>query len=91
MAQVRELLARADRKGIAALYLVRRVLPADPAVPSYVLGVELTWWTRQRSRQQATVKRLAAIEWPMHLFICTLDGKYARYGKKVKAVAGAAL
>lgn len=88
-AAVAALLTPAALKDVKALYLVRRVLPADPTLPTYVLGVDLTWWARRRGRQQQVVDRLAALGWPMHLVLCTLDGRYKAYGKLLRAVPGA--
>jgi Zn-dependent protease with chaperone function len=90
-ASFRDVLARVERRGIAALYLVRRVLPADPALPTYVLGVDLSWWARRRGRQQQLVDRLVALQWPLHMIVCTLDGGRKRYGKTLRAVEGARL
>jgi len=74
--------------GIARAWLARRVLPSDESVLTYVIGVELTRWARFRSRGPEIVKRLAALEWPMHLFVCTVDGNKA-IGTAIKALPGA--
>ena len=60
-------------KGIARAWLGRRVLPTDARVLTYVIVLELTRWARLRSRGPAIVRVLAAIEWPVHLFICTVE------------------
>ncbi|MEK8032049.1 M48 family metallopeptidase [Ideonella sp. DXS29W] len=91
LAQVRQVLDGVNRDGIAAAYLVRRELPSDPSVDTYVLGVELTWWAKRRSRQANIVNRLAHQEWPLHLMICTLDGDLSSYGKTLKRIDGAQL
>ena len=91
LARMRELLLGAGCKDIKTAYLVRRELPADPSLPTYVLGLDLGWWARQRNRQTDVVNRLAALEWPVHLIICTLDGAYKRYGRSMRAVEGARL
>jgi Zn-dependent protease with chaperone function len=71
-------LARHDTQGIKGVHLARRVLPSDPSVQTYVLGVELTWWARQRKQHQAIVDRLAAHAWPLpHVMIVALDGSQA--------------
>jgi hypothetical protein len=56
-----------------------------------VLGVTLTWWGRRRGKQQAVVDRLAAQAWPLHLFVCTLEGRYAKLARPMKALAGSKL
>jgi Zn-dependent protease with chaperone function len=88
-AAVQQLLSRVDHDGIDSAYLVRRELPSDPSIETYVLGVKLTWWARQRNRQQAIVDRLAQLEWPIHLMLCTLDGDHADYGATLQRVVGA--
>lgn len=88
---VRERLTPEMLKDVAAVYLARRVLPSDASVMSYVLAVRLTWWAGKRGRHQAVVDRLAAIEWPLHLFVCTLDGDYAKLKKPLKALPGSRL
>lgn len=77
-----------DRKGIRRVYLARRVIPIDPTVQTYVLGVVPTWWARQRGRQPAIVNRLVAQTWPMHLFVCSLDSNRA-IAKALKKLPGA--
>jgi hypothetical protein len=89
MARLRTRLAAVDHKGIAALYFVRRVLPVDPELLTYVLGIEMTWWARRRGQHRALVNRLAALEWPVHVIVCTLDGRYRRYADRLRAVTGA--
>jgi len=76
---------------VARVYLARRVLPSDTAARSYVLGVTLTWWGRLLSRERQVVGRLAAIEWPLHLFVCTLGGSYAKLRKPLRALADSRL
>ena len=76
---------------VAALYLARRELPSDPSVTTYLLGVELTWWGKRRGKAPAVVKRLAALEWPMHLYVCTLDGRYAGFKKVLAGLPGTRL
>jgi hypothetical protein len=88
-AAIQALLSPAARKDVKALWLVRRVLPADPELATYVLGVDLTWWARLRKRQPAVVKRLATLAWPLPLHLCSLDGHFKRYGKTLRAVPGA--
>jgi Zn-dependent protease with chaperone function len=69
---VRELL-RTHGKGIKRAWLARRVLPSDPEVLTYVLGIDLTAWASLRSQGITLVKKLAALDWPMHVFICALN------------------
>lgn len=88
-AAVREHAARLPRKGIAALYFARRVLPADPSLPSYVLGVRTTWWARRLGRQPKLLQQLTQAEWPLEMLVCTLEGRFARLHKRLKALPGA--
>lgn len=85
---VRALLTPAALEHVAAVHLARRVLPSDASVNTYVLAVTLTWWGRRRGKQQAVIERLAAIEWPVHLFVCTLEGGFAKLKKPLRALAG---
>lgn len=89
--QVRDLLAGVKLEYVAALYLARRVLPSDPTLPTYVVGVTLTWWGRRRGKQQAVVDQLAALQWPLHLVVCTLEGQFAKLKKPMQKLAGARL
>ncbi len=84
-------LQRLDRRGIRALYLVRRVLPADPQLGSWVLGLDIGWWARRLGRQKAIVQRVAAADWPLPLFVVPLHNNNARYGRRMRKVPGARL
>ncbi len=87
-AAVQELL-RANRKGLARAWLARRVLPADPSVVTYVLCIEPNAWTRLRSRGGDVVQKLAALAWPVTLFICTFEGANKTLKPRIKVLAGA--
>ncbi len=88
---VRALLTPAALEHVDEVYLARREIPSDPAVQTYVLAVALTWWGRTRDKQREVVDRLAALPWPVHLFVCTLEGDYAKLKKPLQALAGAQL
>lgn len=90
LAQLRALLAE-GRKGVKRAYLVRRVLPADPSVATFVLALQLSGWARFRDQGAAIVKRLAELEWPVHLLVCTLEGRYKPLRRRLKALPGAEL
>lgn len=93
-AQLAALKQRLDREAlrhVAEVYVARRVIPADPTVVQWVMGVKLTWWGRQRGRQRAVVDRLAAMEWPVALLFFTLDAPYTPLRKKFRALPGARL
>jgi Zn-dependent protease with chaperone function len=79
---------RAHGKGVARAWLVRREIPADPDAWTYVLCLRLTAWARWRKQHGAIVQRLANPEWPLHLFICTLEGRYKPLAARVKALPG---
>lgn len=87
---VRELLAPHAR-GIAKAYLARRVLPVDPTVDTYVLCIDLTTTARLCRREAEIVQRLAALEWPVHLFICTLSGRFQPFEKRLAQLPGTRL
>ncbi len=80
-------LTPAALKHVARVHLARRLLHADSSVQTYVLAVTLTWWGRQLGRQQAVVNRLAALDWPVHLVVCTLEGRYAKLKRPLRALA----
>jgi hypothetical protein len=76
---------------VRAIYLARRVIPVDPGVHQWLVGIELTWWGRQRDKQQEVVERLAVLDWPLPLLFVPLDGSYASLKKKFRALSGAQL
>ena len=55
-------------------YLLRRILTSDPACHDYVICIETARFTLG-NKGPAVVKRLAALEWPMHVFIVHLGGE----------------
>ena len=81
----------ATKRHVSAVYLVRRVLPSNPTTLSYVVGIDMSWLGGQLNRTQAVVDRVAAIEWPAHVLVCSLDGAYAPMKKKMAAIPGARL
>lgn len=91
LAAVRHCVQAAGIKNAKAMYLARRVLPADPALKTYVLAVELGWSARRRGLQHNIVNRLAQQTWPLHVVICTLDGKYSELSKPLRAIGDARL
>ena len=68
-------------------HLVRRQLPADASFPTYVLALDFGWWARRRGKPAQAVQRLAALEWPFHLFVCDLGKQPAAWRRKLRAVA----
>ena len=85
----RAMIGQVALSNVAGIWFARRVLPSDAAVETYVLGVQLSWLGRRLGRQQAIVDRLAAIEWPVHLFVLSLDGQYKPLLKRMRDTAGA--
>jgi Zn-dependent protease with chaperone function len=78
-------------KHVEAIYLSRRVIPADPDVVLYVMGVKLTWWGSRSDRPQKIVKRLAALELPVSMTIVSLAANFAPLKAKFEAIEGARL
>ena len=74
---------------VRGAHLVRRQLPADPSFATFVLALEFGWWARRRGQPAQAVQRLAALEWPFHLFVCDLGKQPAAWQRKLRAVAGA--
>jgi Zn-dependent protease with chaperone function len=91
VAAIRALLAGPAIENVEAVYLARRVIPADPGAVVYLMGVKLSWWGRQGDRPKQVVDRLAALELPVSMTIVTLTGEYAPFEAKFSAVAGARL
>ncbi|MBW8759921.1 MAG: M48 family metalloprotease [Burkholderiales bacterium] len=86
----RELLA-ADPSRLAEAYVARRVLPADPTLATYVIGVRLGTVGRFFGRSDKVVKQLAALDWPMPCFVVALEKDAKPLRKRMQALAGARL
>lgn len=68
-------------------YLVRRELPIDPKVETYLLAVSLTWWGRRRGARDRVVDKLARLSLPVpNLFVCALEGKLAKLRRSVRRI-----
>jgi Zn-dependent protease with chaperone function len=91
LAKVRAELTPARLAHVEAVYLARRVIPADPSLVLLVMGVRLTWWGRQRKQQGAVVQRIADGGFPVSLTVISLGGTYERFEAKFKALDGARL
>jgi Zn-dependent protease with chaperone function len=91
IAQVRARLTPAVTRHVAAIHLARRVIPADPSVVLWVMGVQLTWWGRRRKLHGAVVQRIAAAEFPIRMTVLTLDGSYKAFEPKFRALENARL
>ena len=91
LAQVRAQLTPARLKHVEAVYLARRVIPADPSMVLLVMGVHLTWWGRWRKLQGEVVQRVAAGEFPVSLTVVSLGGTYKAFEPKFRALADARL
>jgi hypothetical protein len=72
LAIVRAMVA-GNAKHIRRAYLLRRILTSDPACHDYVICIETARFTLG-NKGPAVIKRLAALEWPMHVFIVHLGG-----------------
>ena len=91
LAQVRAQLTPAAARHVAAIHLARRVIPADPSVVLLVMGVQLTWWGRQRKLHGAVVQRIAAGEFPVTMTVISIDGAYKAFEPKFRALGNARL
>ncbi|MET0544057.1 MAG: M48 family metalloprotease [Variovorax sp.] len=88
---IRGLLAGPQLRYVAAIFVARRIIPADPIVRQFLVGVELTWWGRRRGKQREVVDRLAAIEWPMPVVVVSIDGQYAKLKRSFESLGDAHL
>lgn len=77
------------RLHVRRVYLARRIIPIDPGAGQWLLGVELTWWGRLRSRQQEVLTRLSAIEWPLPLVILSLHGRFSGLRRRIRELPDA--
>lgn len=89
-AQIAELV-RGCSPYVAKAWIARRVLPADPGYPTYVLVAEMTSWARLRGKDGQVLEALARPAWPVHAFFTTGRGRYARLARQVKRLPDAAL
>lgn len=87
MARLRALL---PEHGLAEVYLARRVLPSDPRVPTYVLGVRCSWMNRLLRRRARVMQQLSQLDWPLHLFLVPLEGQ-RKLARRLRKIPGARL
>jgi hypothetical protein len=88
---VQDLLAGKAAKDITEAHLARRLIPSDPSEVQWVLTVKLSWWAARIGRQDAVLKRLTAIEWPVPLLLVMLDGRFKPWLKKMQALSNSRL
>jgi hypothetical protein len=74
------------QRWVRRVWLARRVIPADPGAMHYLLGVELSWWGRRRGKQAEVVHGLARLEWPIPVFIVSLDGRFKPLKSRFEAL-----
>ncbi|MGE0384461.1 MAG: M48 family metallopeptidase, partial [Gammaproteobacteria bacterium] len=67
-------LVRANGRHIRRAWLVRRILASDPKLSDHVLLFETSRWTLGDKGDEVS-GRLAALEFPLHLFIVNLGAK----------------
>lgn len=67
------------------------MLPSDARVQTFVLGLQLSPWARLRKQQHEIVNRLAAGEFPEHVIIFVLEGRYKKMRAALERLAGARL
>ncbi|HEU5297282.1 MAG TPA: M48 family metallopeptidase [Burkholderiaceae bacterium] len=72
-------------------WIARRVIAADPDERCYVLGVQVSQWTRMRGKEKALIQALAKQPWPLALHVCLLSDRYKPLLKQFKALPGAQL
>jgi Zn-dependent protease with chaperone function len=65
----------ARRRGMARAWVVRRILPADPSIRTYVVCVDPAWWMRLLGRSPRIIDALNEASWPMPTYLCALVGE----------------
>jgi len=81
---------RANRAGIARAYLARRILPADPALPTYVLGLALKPAPpRVDSPEQLAARVARAVPQAETLVVFVLEGKNAAAKRRLEELPNA--
>jgi Zn-dependent protease with chaperone function len=73
------------RKHVGEVYLVRRVIPADPRVVQLILAVRLTRWGEFRGKAKEVVNRLANMDWPVNTAVVAMEQRFKPWRKKVRA------
>lgn len=82
-------LMKTNRAGISKAYLARRILPADPDVKTYVIGIELEKYQVRTEFPNQIVNRVASTDgWPVQIQFCVLKDKFAVLVPKLKAIEG---
>jgi hypothetical protein len=85
-------LMQVHRAGIDRIYLARRVLPDHLEVMTYVLALELEPMPPRLESPHAIVNRIAQTDaWPVHVIVCTLEGKNAVLRTRLQALPGTSL
>jgi Zn-dependent protease with chaperone function len=85
-------LMQLHRAGVARAYLARRVLPDYPGVMTYVLALDLEPAPPRLEAPHDIVNRITQTgPWPVHVIVCTLDGKNAVLTARLQALPGASL
>lgn len=75
---------RSSPKHLRRVYLLRRVLKADPAVHDFVLAVETARFTLG-DKGPAVCRRLAGLDWPLAMFVVHLGSPpYRRFRKAIR-------
>jgi Zn-dependent protease with chaperone function len=83
LAVVRGIVA-GSAKHVRQAYLVRRVLKSDPTRHDFVICIETARFTLGNKGPEV-IKRLAALEWPMHVFIVHLGADpFKRFRKSIR-------
>lgn len=76
---------RSSPKHVRRAYILRRVLKSDPTIHDYVLAFETPWFTLG-DKGPATTRRLAALEWPLAMFIVHLGSNpFKRFRKTIRS------
>jgi Zn-dependent protease with chaperone function len=94
-AQARERLLAAltpeTLKFVKAIHVARRRIAADERVTQLLVGVQLTFWGRRRSRGQEVVDKVLGLPWPDSVLVVAFEGPAAPLRKKFEALEGARL
>lgn len=78
-------------KHVAAAYIARRRIAADPDAVQFLVGIEFDAWGRYGRKQREVLQRIAALDWPIPIVFVSLDDEFAPLRGALRVLPGARL